>query len=336
MVIGLVVLAILAVALAWAVLNAGDPGIGGDPTGSPTPSSTTSGSVPPPASGSGTATGTPGASASAVPSEDPGVVVDAPDGILPVGAVAEVTADGLRIREEPSTSTAIVGTVNAGEVVHLVMNANFLGPIEADGFDWYLVQHAPGWRDWPANPPGEGDGPSGDPRIVGWIAAASESEAFLSLSRADCPDQIDIATLWAHTAWERLSCLGDQQITVEGTYGCGGCGGLAPGTFEPEWLAHPLNFHAFSPPWADRPAVVEGMTLSIPPDVPPLGSDQAGSVLRVRGHFNDPRSTECSIAPGEPGAERAADELAAEWYCRLQFVVESWEVVGTDPDYQAS
>ena len=71
-----------------------------------------------------------------------------------------------------------------------------------------------------------------------------------------------------------------------------------------------------------------------PPDIPELGAEQAGSVLRVTGHFNDARSTECVIASGEPGEEVPADDLAAEWYCRLGFVVESWEVVGTDPDWQ--
>ncbi len=75
------------------------------------------------------------------------------------------------------------------------------------------------------------------------------------------------------------------------------------------------------------PPVVEQMVLHVPPDVPELGSEQAGSVLRVTGHFNDPRSTECVIAAGE-GAEVPANDLAAEWYCRLGFVVESWRRSG--------
>ena len=61
----------------------------------------------------------------------------------------------------------------------------------------------------------------------------------------------------------------------------------------------------------------------------------SGSILRVTGHFNDARSVDCVVAPGDPGQERVANDLAAEWYCREQFVVDAWEVIGTDPDYPA-
>jgi hypothetical protein len=247
--------------------------------------------------------------------------------------MVEVIADGLRLREEPTTGGAEVATLAAGEVLYLITSPTALGPIEADGYSWYLGMHTPGYRDWPLNPPGSGDGPSGDPRVSGWFAAGGGGDEFVELLPARCPVSTDIDGLYAATAWERLACLGEQQLTVEGTYGCGGCGGLAPGTFEPEWLAGP-NFHTFTPPWAALPPVVEQMVLHLPPDIPELGSEQAGSLLRVTGHFNDARSPDCVIAAGEPGEELPANDLAAEWYCRLGFVVETWEVVGTDPDWQ--
>lgn len=310
-----------------------------DPAASPSPGASGSAVAPSgspslaasvPASGSATGSTAPSAAASEPSSP---TAVEPPDGILPMGSVVEVIGDGLRLREEPTTGGAEVATLAAGEVLYLMVSPDSVGPIEADGFSWYLGMNAPGYRDWPLNPPGSGDGPSGDPRVSGWFAAGSAEEDFVELLPARCPVGTDIDALYGATAWERLACLDDQQVTTEGTFGCGGCGGLMQGTFEPQWLAAP-SFNIFTPPWADLPPVVEQMVIHVPPDIPQLGTDQAGSVLRVTGHFNDPRSVDCVLMPGEPGSERQTNDLAAEWYCRIGFVVESWEVIGTDPDWQ--
>jgi len=330
LIIGVALLGLLAIAM-FLILISGD----GEPAASGSPSASASASASARASASASVVASPGASAATSPDASaPATGVSPPDGILPVGSLVEVISDGLRLREEPTTGGAEVATLPAGEVLYLVGNANNLGPVQADGYSWYAGLYAPGYSDWPLNPPGSSDGPSGDPRVSGWFAAGTTEEDYVELLPAGCPVSTDIDGLYAVTAWERLACLGGQQLTVEGTYGCGGCGGLAPGTFDPPWLASPLNFHLFTPPWAALPPVVEQMVLHVPPDLPELGSEQAGSVLRVTGHFNDSRSADCVIAPGEPGEEVPADDLAAEWYCRLGFVVESWEVVGTDPDWQ--
>jgi hypothetical protein len=334
-ILAVVLIAILSVVLLLLVFGGddGDPGA----SASPSASVSASGSAAPAASIPPSEAASPGDGSAAPSAPAPGAsapasAVSPPEGILPVGSTVEVAADGLRLREEPTTGAAEVATLAAGEVLYLFSGPTDLGPVEADGYSWYLAMYTPGYRDWPLNPPGSGDGPSGDPRLSGWFAANAGSEAYVELLPARCPVSTDIDGLYAATAWERLACLGEQQLTVEGTYGCSGCGGLAPGSFEPDWLAAP-NFHIFTPSWADLPPVVEQMVLHVPPDVAELGSEQAGSVLRVTGHFNDPRSTECAITAGE-GGEVPANDLAAEWYCRLGFVVESWEVVGTDPDWQ--
>ena len=54
--------------------------------------------------------------------------------------------------------------------------------------------------------------------------------------------------------------------------------------------------------------------------------------MRMVGHFNDPRSTDCVVGD-ESGL---AEDLAAEWFCRERFVVDQAEVIATDPDYPAS
>lgn len=334
LVIGIVVLVVLALILAILLLTRDGGGTAGESPGltSPTASASATISASPSAETSPSATagasGTPSATAGPTP------VVAAPDGFLPVGSIVEVTADGLRLRESPTTGATVVATVAAGEVLYLVTNPNSLGPVSGDGFQWYVGMHAPGYRGWPNNPPGFDD-PSGDPRVFGWFAAGNDAEAFVSLVPARCTDaEVIIQTLYGLAAWERLACLGDRQLTIEGTFGCGGCGGLAPGTFDPEWLAHPINFNILGPPWAEGHDASESLVLRVPPDVAQLDTVDAGSVLRVVGHFNDPISAECVIAPGEPGSEVPADERAAEWFCREQFIVESWENIGTDPDYR--
>jgi hypothetical protein len=39
------------------------------------------------------------------------------------------------------------------------------------------------------------------------------------------------------------------------------------------------------------------------------------------------------MAVGEPGAETVVDAAIAELSCRQRFVVGSYEVIGTDPDF---
>ena len=336
LVIGIVVLAVLALVLAIILLtrDGGETAEGSPGAGSPSPTATTSGAASPSAEAS--ASPTAGASGTPAASAGPTPVVADPEGILPVGSIVEVVADGLRLRDAPSTDAAVVATVGAGEVLYLVTNPNTLGPVEGDGYEWYIGMHAPGYRGWPNNLPGFDD-PSGDQRVFGWFAAGNDAEPFVSLAPARCTDgEVTIQSLYGLTPWERLACLGDRQLTIEGTFGCGGCGGLAPGTFEPEWLSHPINFNILGPPWAEGHDASESLVLRVPPDVVQFDTVEAGSVLRVVGHFNDPISAECVIAPGEPGSEVPADDGAAEWFCREQFVVESWENIGTDPDYRDS
>jgi hypothetical protein len=42
------------------------------------------------------------------------------------------------------------------------------------------------------------------------------------------------------------------------------------------------------------------------------------------------------VAPGEPGEERLVEPALAELWCRQQFVVEAYEVIGTDPNFESA
>jgi hypothetical protein len=137
---------------------------------------------------------------------------------------------------------------------------------------------------------------------------------------------------------ELLACFGDNSIVLEAVFGCGGCGGYIPATYEPTWLGHPYGFGfgllSVAPLSAGRWGALVGHAPPSGPAAPPQGS-----IIRVRGHFDDKRATECEIAlplPGDtsdPPALVPVDKPSATLYCRQRFVVESYEILGTDPDF---
>lgn len=114
------------------------------------------------------------------------------------------------------------------------------------------------------------------------------------------------------------------------TLGCI-CGLYYPAdrNFEPSWLA------------GSSLAWFEEVTLRLPPEAglhfPPLGS-----IIRTTGHFSDPASTTCVLNPAKwdsgdvaPTAAEGGgpDPRIAELYCREQFVVDGYDIIGTDPDF---
>ena len=260
--------------------------------------------------------------------EVPPTPLPGPDDVLPVASRVQVLADGLRLRESPRLDGAVLTRIGAGEVVYVVdAGGTQLPPTFDDGYAWYPVQFIPGYADWPADPPT-------DTAAFGYVAGHStKGERLVELMEPRCPSAADIESLTRITAWERASCMGDQQLTLEGTYGCGVCDSLAQeGTWEPEWLASYLNpMSPLSPVGQVQNVGIEPIVLAFRPVVGKPDSGMSGSVMRVVGHFNDPLSADCVVGD-ESGL---AEDAAAEWYCRERFVVDGWEVIGTDPEYPA-
>lgn len=310
----LAVIALVAGALLAATLGQG--GVSEAPSASPTLSE-----APSVSAGLPTAEASP--SVEAPPTPLPG-----PDDVLPVGSRVRVLADGLRLRKSPRLDGAVLTRLGAGEVVYVVdTGGTQLPPTFDDGYAWYPVQFIPGYADWPADPPA-------DTAAFGYIAGHStEGERLVELMEPRCPSSADIGSLTRITAWERASCMGDQQLTLEGTYGCGVCDSLAyEGTWEPEWLASYLNpMSPLSPVGQVQEVGVQPIVLAFPPAVGKPESGMSGSVMRMVGRFNDPRSTDCVVGD-ESGL---SEESAAEWYCRERFVVDQWEMITADPDYPA-
>ncbi len=194
------------------------------------------------------------ASASAAPAASaPAPVVAAPGGVIPPGSIVRVLTDGLRMREQPSTESTLVDNLPVDQLllVGYAAQRSDWGPISAEGFAWYPVIRLGELTDLPPL----SDGPLVTTSAVGWVAAGDDTEAFIQLLDARCPPRpVSLATLEAMQPWEQLACFGPEQITLEGTFGCAGCAASVPGTFEPGWLAQPMNFGFLSvdPERADR------------------------------------------------------------------------------------
>jgi hypothetical protein len=289
------------------------------PSATETPSPAASVAVPSQSTSPSAAPETPGPT----PTPDQATALGLPPGLLPAGSVVRATADGIRIREAPSTNAAIVATAAAGDAIYIEA-AISAGPVSADGYDWYQVAYAGGADIWPWQDvvPDEAT-----MYATGWMASGSATERFVRLPEVACPTEpITLSVLaFELTDWERLVCLGDSPITIEGTYGCDRCGGVTPGA-EPAWLADQLIGHV---PIAGRFMYYPFVRVAIPPDTP---VPQDRDIVRATLHVNDPAAETCTYTPDPQGTTPTLDydPIAIEVYCRERLVLESFEVIGTD------
>lgn len=240
---------------------------------------------------------------------------------LPFGSLATVTVDELRIRKSPGLAGEVTAVASAGEVVAVSPYVGYRMP--SDGFDWYAVTFAPGYRDWPALP---------EAWEHGWVAAGPDDAPYLQLLPPRCPTgEPDLQAVTSITGWERLSCFGDRPLTLTGTWGCQGCGGTTMGNFEPRWLAYPIQYPLLWVDWTSSGGVGTPLGLRLAPESGLTFPTEPGPIMRITGHFDDPASTTCVMAAPDIPPEVAAD--TAETFCREQFVVDAFAVIGTDPEF---
>jgi hypothetical protein len=249
------------------------------------------------------------ADASVAPAETPASIpgFETPADILPPGSVVVVVTETLQIRAGPGLDTSVVYTAAAGDRFAL---QQFVGPVAGDGLEWYRL------------------GVAGD--SVLWATAGSGTERYLEVVPPVCPaGDPDLGTVVEMiNDWDRLACFGNRPLSLVGTYGCGGCGGTQAGSFEPFWLAGPVRAEYL---WVEfgrsrvlHLHVAPESGVAFPPD---------GSIVRVTGHFNDPASASCRISVDDDGQVTSIDPGTAELYCREQFVVDGFEVIGLDPEF---
>lgn len=288
------------------------------PSGSPAPSEASSPSVAPSAA----------PSPSAVPSATP--AIGTLDVLLP-GAAVQVVVKELNLRTKPLISAKRVKILQRGVVLVIspldTMSFGY-GPVKKNGFTWYPVVVSP-YTDGTLPPlPTEPIAVSGSEPTWGWVATDDGAQPYVMPLAPRCPATIDLTSVQGMLPAERLACFG-ASFVLEGTFGCGGCGGAVAGTFKPSWIASPLAFGFLSVNATDR---LGPLALRFPPAGP--AEPPAGSIIRVTVHVDDSRATKCTmVEPDWTGEMAAVDARTAVLQCREQLVVESFEVLGADPSF---
>lgn len=252
--------------------------------------------------------------------------------VFPPGAAVEVAVSELNLRRKPSTGSKRVQILERGTVL-IVMPADNIalgwGPVNADGYTWYPVVLAnvtnPDLKldPLPATPLVYGGEPAG-----GWVASHRGAQPYLTPLPPRCPTTVDLVNVTGMLPAERLACF-PEPFVLEGTFGCPSCGAIALGTYKPPWLATPVELDFLS---VDAGEGIGPLALRFPPSGPPR--PEAGSIIRVTVHVDDQRSTKCSITDSDgAGGTVVVDERTAVLFCRERLVVDSYEVIGTDPAF---
>lgn len=243
--------------------------------------------------------------------------------VLAGDGIALSVVDSLRVREEPSLEAEQVSEIDHGTRMFIIS-----GP-ESDGADpsleWWLVA------------PYACEGGCGyDPRI-GWVTSGPD-RGWLAPAAPECPASFtpDNAVVW-YSSPELLACLGSEPITLEGTIDYWCCSAFSFATTEPAWLA------------GECCSIEPKLRHSAEPNVgswgPPLRVDptrgielgERGTVARITGHLDDHAAADCvaNIEPDDlalnPNLEWTIAKTVVEYGCRLEFVVDSVEVLDFIP-----
>jgi len=248
------------------------------------------------------------------------------DPLLP-GAAVRVTVAELNLREGPCTVAGKIATLKKGALLVVADGETqcCLGPWKANGYPWYVVIWLKGLgteAELPALPADPRDG-SASAIVVGYIAAHDGARSFVKTVPPRCPTTVDFENLHAMLPVERLACF-DSPITVEGTFGCKGCGGTGGWNGKPQWLMGPENVWNFSAVGYET----HGPYLHFRPSGPAIPT--RGSIIRVTVHVNDPAAQNCTMSELDGFTIPKQIGIA---YCQERLVVESYEVIGTDPAF---
>jgi hypothetical protein len=265
-------------------------------------------------------------------------VVPTPTGILAPDSVARVTASGLRVRGGPPGSPEhgdTIYTLAAGDLVLIGSSPLSYVPPELapDGRGWYGV-HVGG-----AEIDSYMDG-----GVNGWVAEGEHGLEWLAAAALTCrgaeslagvlapPDQGAEPHEWA-TAWDHLACYGGKQLELEGVIETP-CyeGSDDPHLYQPVFLANPDICAGLDLVFDDEIAA-EGQDTSRPLQLrfsPNFGTwPKRGDLVRVRGHFDDPLSSTCTVTV-QPDYDFVAifDPGFVVLACRERFVVDDLSVTG--------
>jgi hypothetical protein len=196
--------------------------------------------------------------------------------------VAVVTTD-LVVRSAPGTgsdSEIFPDRYDAPAAVYVVD-----GPSYADGYEWYLVEAVRGQ--------GIGEYP-----WPGWVAAAGkDGEPWLGEDTYVCPPPSE-ADLLNMEFQRRLACYGGPSLTVEGTLvGCEAAVLYGSEPWETQCAVVRRGFDHAATPQPCMDCYEPTLWVLFDGDIGLKGL-QAGTQIRVQGHFDDPAAQTCSQDDG--------------------------------------
>jgi hypothetical protein len=221
-------------------------------------------------------------------------------GITPFGppiglerdAIVEVVVDGgLRVRSQPTVAADSIKyepLLRRGDALFIAG-----GPIEADGYEWYLVQSFPG-----------GVGPGAERGPFGWVAAAGrDGETWIDHVKGQpcpsIPDEAgDLSVLPKELA---LHCFGRSELAFELDALIGRAAPSDTTRIEPEWLS--AGYYALS---GDSCGPC-GLPIAADPSSSVELPEQAEGRWAFSGHLDDPIAASCrpttALGPGAPSTD---------------------------------
>lgn len=209
--------------------------------------------------------------------------------------IAEVVTTDLVVRSLPGTgpeSQIYSPSLSAPTLLYVID-----GPVAADGYDWYRVVPFEAFHSDQGIPsPG-----------MGWVAAASkDGEAWIGPWTGSCPEPTADGLMY-RPGFLALACFGDQELTLEGTFG--ECHDSSFGT--PSWLAG----YCVLVPFDYVGQLLPGFGFHLPPGT---AEPSAGQAVRVTGHYDHPAALTCEERP--QGANEPLPPEVVVLQCRASFV----------------
>lgn len=309
---GIILLAILTVVLAFLVLGGGaEPIASTEPSPSAAASNEASASAAPSASGAPI----PSPSAEAEPSVAPSE--------LALDTIVVTTVDVLSVRATAGTGAERVGSLANGAPSYVAG-----GPVDADGYRWYLVSGLGLPPNTGCSGPFEND-PYNCPVWFGWVASGSpDGTAWLEAQPQDCaetPFDFEEIVIGV-TDLMRLTCFGPDPFTFRAWWpeapDDAVPGGACVAQDAPSgWLlCQQINVDIVM---IDDSQDFGGIGLAVSID-PASGASmpERGTWLELTVHLDDPTAQSC----GDDAVGAMAEERTPEaWvlFCRGQLVVES-------------
>jgi len=227
-----------------------------------------------------------------------------PFGLRPDAMAAVVVDGGVRVRSLPtvdSTSIKYEPLLARGDEVFVID-----GPVQADGYDWYLVK---------SFPEGSPDG------SFGWVAAGGrDGEIWIEdWAPSECPAlPRDAPQLGVILDELLVHCFGGSELSFEldSSISCR-ASELSP--IEPVWMSvdcSSLSGDACG--WCGLPLAADPQYGTLP-----VGES---ALWAFRGHFDDPVAATCRLVAPESSSDPSPEAVIHR--CRTMFVVTSLTRLG--------